>query len=86
MPTARIQLSRTAWTNLGAGPMFLQNRSAQRIAYWCLSATDPGANPGGDIADLPANELGGGGTVADVNIGFTQNVWARGDGHVVVSN
>jgi hypothetical protein len=86
MPTARVQLSKTSWTNLGSGPMFLQNRSPHRVAYWVASASDPGVNPGGDIADLPANELGGDGVVRDVNIGFTQSIWARGEGHVVVTN
>ena len=85
MPTVRVQLSKTAWTNLGAGPMFLQNRAPHRIAYWQASATDPGVNPGGDIADLPANELGGDGVVRDINITFTQNIWARGEGHVIVT-
>ena len=85
MPTVRVQLSKSAWTNLGAGPMFLQNRAPHRIAYWQASAADPGVNPGGDIADLPANELGGDGFVRDINITLAQNIWARGEGHVIVT-
>lgn len=85
MPTARIQLSKTAWTNLGSGPMFLQNKSPHRVVYWALAASDPGTNAPNDIADLPANELGGDGAARDINITFTQNVWARGEGHVNVT-
>lgn len=86
MPTSRIQLSNSAWTSLGNGPMFVQNRAPHRIAYWCASASDPGNNAPNDIADLPANELGGDGSVRDVNITLTQQIWARGEGHVVVTN
>jgi|VirMetMinimDraft_7_1064189.scaffolds.fasta_scaffold00089_3 hypothetical protein len=85
MPTARVQLSKTAWTNLGSGPMFLQNRAPHRAAYWAASASDPGNNAPNDIADLPANELGGDGFVRDINIALTQNIWARGEGHVIVT-
>jgi hypothetical protein len=85
MPTVRVQLSKTAWTNLGTGPMFVQNRSAHRPVYWQASASDPGNNAPNDIADLPANELGGDGNVRDINITLSQNVWARGEGHVVVT-
>jgi hypothetical protein len=85
MATARIQLSKTAWTNLGVGPMFVQNRAPHRIAYWQASASDPGNNAPNDIADLPANELGGDGFVRDINITLAQNIWARGEGHVIVT-
>lgn len=85
MPTTRVQLSRSSWTNLGAGPMFLQCKAAHRPVYWCASASDPGNNAPNDIADLPANELGGDGSVRDINITLTQNIWARGDGHVTVT-
>lgn len=86
MATNRVGLQNAAWTNLGSGPMFLQNRGPKWPVYWCLSASDPGVGYVGDISDQPQNELGGGGAVADVNIGFAQTVWARGQGHVVVTN
>jgi hypothetical protein len=65
--------------------MFVQNRSPHRPVYWQASFADPGNNAPNDIADLPANELGGDGFVRDINISLTQNIWARGEGHVVVT-
>ena len=86
MPTARVQLKKDAWTNLGSGPMFLQSKGPEWPVYWCVSASDPGTNAPGDIADLPQHVLGGAGAPADVNVGFTQTVWARGRGTVTVSS
>lgn len=80
MPTARTQLSASAFTLLGAGPMFLQNRGPDPVFFVVDSAAPTGT---GDINDWPQHRLGGGGETRDISINFTQNVYARGVGAVV---
>lgn len=82
MPTFSKELSPTNWTDLGTGPMFLQNREGGSAIYYIISTSPPVVLAGADIADVPQFRLGGEGEVRDISINFTQNVYARGRGVV----
>lgn len=84
MPTSRQQLTLGTWTNLGPGPMYLQNRSNDPV-YYIIDSVAPTVPGGTDIADMPQHRLGGEGESRDISINFTQNVYARGAGSVLYS-
>lgn len=81
MPTQRANITRTAFTNLGPGPMYLQNRGPGPV-YFLVDTTDPIVPNGTDINDLPQHSLGDDGQQRDISINFTQNVYVRGVGAV----
>lgn len=83
MATVNYTLNKYSWTNIGTGPMFVENKG-NKAAYWSLGGG--GSAPvtaTGDIDDAPQHLLGGEGSKRDISINFTQTVYARGDGTII---